>query len=239
MKLYAKDIAQLLDASALKMETSYSDFQALVDGCKKYGFGCAFIWNSFSKELGEALRGTSTEFGTSLAFPIGQDTTEFKVAQAEYFVKLGAQQVDMVMNIGLLRSKMYDRVAEDIAAVRKATKDTSLKVIIEAMILSDEEIVKACEIVRDCGCDYVKSGTGFAATPTTMHHVALMKKTVGDKCKVKAAGGVRDLQTLLNMYAIGVDRFGVNLANSIKITEEAAKYADGIEVPTLRLEDYL
>ncbi|MEA5077682.1 MAG: deoxyribose-phosphate aldolase [Anaerolineaceae bacterium] len=233
------EFAKTIDASSLKLDTSYDDYNALVAACKKYKFGCVFIWPAFYPEISEALKGTVTEFGTSLAFPSGQEMTETKVNQARLFTSMGAQQVDMVMNVGWLKSKRYDLVKADIAAVREATKHTSLKVIIEAMLLTDDEIVKACEIVADCGANYVKSGTGFSADPTTLHHIALMKKTVGTRCAVKAAGGVRTLETLTQMYALGVTRFGIGYKSAIAIAEEAMKLNDKIEIPALKLEDYL
>jgi deoxyribose-phosphate aldolase len=239
MKIDAKGIARLFDASALKMDATYTDFIQLVQACKKYNFGCAFTWNYYSKELGEALKGTTTEFGTSLSFPIGQDTTAMKVEQARYFVSLGADQIDMVMNVGLLKSGLYDRVYDDLASVRQATRGTSLKVIIEAMLLSDEQIIKASEIVMASGCNFVKSGSGFSADPTTLHHIALMKKTVGSACKIKAAGGIRELDMLLKMHAIGANLFGIGYANAIRLVEEVMKYPDGIDIPDVRLEDYL
>lgn len=238
MKLTQHDIARTLDISALKIDTSYQDLVDMVEACKKFDIGCAFIWAGFSADLGKMLKGTNTEFGTSLSFPSGQEITEAKVEQARYFMSLGADQIDMVMNVGFLKSGFYDRVHDDVMAVRRATKGFSLKVIIEAMLLSDEQIVKACEIVRDCGCDYVKSGTGFQSAPTTLHHVALMKKTVGSRCRVKAAGGVRDVDTLVKMYALGVSRFGIGMASALKILEQAAQYPGGIEVPVLDLEEY-
>jgi deoxyribose-phosphate aldolase len=210
----------------------------MVAACKKYDIGCAFIWQGFSADLARMLKGTNTQLGTSLAFPSGQETTENKVQQAIYFMSLGADQIDMVMNVGYLKSGFYERVHDDIMAVRKTARGFSLKVIIEAMLLTDEQIVKASEIVRDCGCDYVKSGTGFQAAPTTLHHVALMKKTVGDHCKVKAAGGVRDLDTLVKMYALGVERFGIGMASAIKIVEQAEKFPSGVDVPVLDINEY-
>lgn len=239
MKITYDQFAKMVDASALKIDTTYDDFNRLVAACKKYKFGCAFIWPAYSAELGEALKGTVTEFGTSLSFPSGQEPTEIKVHQARYFTSLGAEQVDMVMNVGFLKSGKYDKVRNDIAAVREATKYTSLKVIIEAMLLTDEEIVKACEICVGCGVNYVKSGTGFSADPTTLHHIALMKKTVGDRCKIKAAGGIRTLELLTQMHALGVTQFGIGYKNAISIAEEALQYTDGIEIPPVRLEDYL
>jgi deoxyribose-phosphate aldolase len=231
--------AKMIDASSLKIDTSYDDFNALVECSRKYSFGCAFIWPAYYPEMCEALKGTVTEFGTSLSFPSGQEPTEIKVHQARYFTSLGAEQVDMVMNVGWLKSARYDQVKADIAAVREATKYTSLKVIIEAMLLTDEQIVKACEIVMACGADYVKSGTGFSADPTTLHHIAVMKKTVGNKCKIKAAGGIRSLDLLTRMHAMGVTRFGIGYRNAITIAEEALACNDQIEIPDVRIEDYL
>jgi deoxyribose-phosphate aldolase len=227
------DIAYLIDASVLKLDTSYEDVNALIDACKKYGFGCAFAWPGYYELLSKELEGTKTAFGTSLSFPSGQETTFIKVTQAHYFVSLGAAEVDMVMNVGWLKSKRYGEVLEDIKAVRFACKNTSLKVIIEAMLLTDEEITKACEIVMEAGADYVKSGTGFSAAPTTIHHVEVMKKAIGDKIKLKVAGGVRDLDTLLKMYKRGADRFGIGLASAIKIMEEASTYPEGIEIASV------
>jgi deoxyribose-phosphate aldolase len=239
VKITYAQFAKMIDASSLKLDTSYDDFSALVDACKKYSFGCVFIWPAYYEEMCEALKGTVTEFGTSLSFPSGQEATETKVAQARYFTSLGAEQVDMVMNVGWLKSGRYAQVRDDIAAVREATKHTSLKVIIEAMLLNDEQITKACEIVAEVGANYVKSGTGFSAEPTTLHHIAVMKKAVGDRCKVKAAGGVRSLETLTQMHALGVTRFGIGYKSAIAIAEQALTFKDGIEIPDLHIEDYL
>lgn len=239
MKITYLEFAKMMDPSSLKLDTSYEDFNALTAACKKYSFGCCFIWPAYYAEMVEALKGTVTEFGTSLSFPSGQEATETKVAQARYFTSLGAEQVDMVMNVGWLKSGKYDKVAADISAVREATKYTSLKVIIEAMLLNDDQIAKASEIVADCGADYVKSGTGFSADPTTLHHIAVMKKAVGGRCKLKAAGGVRTLDQVVKMHSLGVTRFGIGYKNCMAIAEEALAMKDGIEIPDLKVEDYL
>lgn len=230
-KLSQNDVAYLIDISALKIDTSYQDVQKMIEACKKYAIGCAFCWPCFSEMMGKELKGTKTAFGTSLAFPSGQEPTFIKVKQAEYYVSLGAAEIDMVMNVGYLKSGWYDKALEDIKAVRKACEGTSLKVIIEAMLLSDEQIRDACKIVMDSGADYVKSGTGFQTVPTTLHHVDVMRKAVDGKIKMKVAGGVRDLDTLVKMHAMGVSRFGIGMAATIAIIEEAGKYPDGIELP--------
>lgn len=243
MKEYRKDIltpadiAYVLDPSVLKLDTSLGDVEEMVEACKKYGFGCCFCWPTYYPQLAGMLQGTNTVWGTSLAFPSGQEDTATKVWMAKYFSQWGPVENDMVLNIGFLKTGEYQKAIDDIVAVKEATPEISLKVIIEAMILSDDEIKRACEIVVKSGADYVKSGTGFSANPTTLHHVEIMKAVAGNDCKIKIAGGVRDLETLVSMYAMGANRFGVGLASSVKIIEQAGKYPDGIDVKIMKTEE--
>ena len=131
--------------------------------------------------------------------------------------------MDMVMNIGYLKSKSYKMVADDIGAVYCAAQGKPLKVIVEAMYLSESELIDACKIVMDSGAKFVKTGTGWAPKPTTMRHIEIMKETVGDAIKIKAAGGVRDLTTLLEMRELGVQRFGIGVDSGIAIMEDAMR----------------
>jgi deoxyribose-phosphate aldolase len=225
--LSVKDIAYIMDPSILKLNTSYEDLDALIGACEKYEFGCAFAWPGYYEEMSRRLKGTRTAFGASLAFPSGQEATRTKVDQAEYFMTMNPAEVDMVMNVGWLVSRRYKQVEEDIAAVKKAIGDTSLKVIIEAMLLDDDQIAEACRIVMAAGADYVKTGTGFSREPTTLHHVEIIRKIVGPDYKVKVAGGVRSLDTLLKMYKSGADRFGIGLPSAVKIIEDAMKLPGG------------
>lgn len=231
--LSVKDIAYMMDPSVLKLDTTMEDVEEMVSLCKKYDFGTCFCWPCYYPQLVELLKGTNTAFGTSLGFPSGQETTETKVYLAHEFMKLDPVENDMVMNVGWLKSGRYDLVLEDIKAVREATKGTSLKVIIEAMVLTDEEIVKASELCIEGGADYVKTGTGFSSQPTTIHHVELIKQTIGDRAKLKVAGGVRDLDTLLKMYKRGASRFGIGLKSAIQIIEEATAIGHDIDVSTI------
>lgn len=228
--LSVKDIAYMMDPSVLKLDTSYEDVYELVDACKKYDFGCCFAWPGYYKLLSELLKDTNTAFGTSLSFPSGQEATCTKVQQAEYFMSMNPAEVDMVMNVGFLKSKRYNEVAADIKAVREATQGASLKVIIEAMILTDDEIRKACDLAIESGADYVKSGTGFSAAPTTIHHVEVMHEAIAGRAKLKVAGGVRSLDTLLKMYKIGADRFGIGLKSAVQIIEEAIAIGHAIDL---------
>ena len=221
--LSIKDIAYTMDPSALAINASYEDMYEMVEMCKKYDFGCSFTWPAYYKEFSAALKGTNTAFGASLAFPSGQEPTFIKEKQAEWFMTMDPVEVDMVMNVGWLRSKRFKETADDIRAVRKIIGDVSLKVIIEAMQLTDEEIVNACNVCMDAGADYVKTGSGFSQTPTTLHHVELVKETVGDRAKIKVAGGVKDLKTLLQMYKRGARRYGIGFRNAVNIMETAMR----------------
>lgn len=235
--LTVRDIAYMMDPSVLKLDTSYEDVYALVEACKKYDFGCCFAWPAYYTLLSDLLKGTNTAFGTSLAFPSGQEATSTKVQQAQLFMSMNPAEVDMVMNVGWLKSKRFDEVRADITAVRNATKGASLKVIIEAMLLTDDEIRTACELCIEAGADYVKTGTGFSASPTTLHHVEVIKEAIGDKVKLKVAGGVRSLSTLVQMYKAGANRFGVGLQSAVMIIEEAIALGHDIDIHTTLLED--
>jgi len=227
-KLSVKDLAYTMDPSALAINASYEDMYELVEMCKKYEFGCAFTWPAYYPEFSAALKKTNTAFGVSLAFPSGQEPTFIKRSQAEWFLTMDPVEVDMVMNVGWLRSKRFKETAEDILAVRRVIGDISLKVIIEAMQLTDEEIVNACKVCLDAGVDYVKTGSGFSQDPTNLHHVELIKETIGDQAQIKVAGGVRDLKTLLQMYKRGARRFGIGYRNAVKIMETAMRQESGV-----------
>jgi len=221
--LSVKDLAFVMDPSALAINASYEDMYEMVGLCKKYDFGCSFTWPAYYPEFSAALKNTNTAFGASLAFPSGQEPTFIKEKQAEWFMTMVPVEVDMVMNVGWLRSKMFKETADDILAVRKVIGAVSLKVIIEAMQLTEEEIVNACKVCLDAGVDYVKTGSGFSKEPTTLRHVELIRETVGEQAKIKVAGGVRDLKTLLQMYKRGARRYGIGYRNAVKIMETALR----------------
>ena len=145
--LNLKDIAYMMDPSVLKLDSCLEDVEAMIADCRKYSFGTCFAWPCYYERMYELLKGADTKLGVSLAFPSGQESTYIKQVQAELFMKYEPAEVDMVMNIGLLKSGKFDACVEDIRAVRELTKGTSLKVIIEAMLLSDEEIRTACKLV--------------------------------------------------------------------------------------------
>lgn len=229
--LTVDDIAYMLEPSVLHLDTSINDVDEMIEVVKKFNCNVCFCWPCYYEYVTEKLKGTGCRLGTSLAFPSGQESTKTKVYQAKEWAPLNPVVNDMVMNVGLLKAGQYDECLADIKAVREAAPDAELKVIIEAMLLTDDEIRKACELTIEGGADYVKTGTGFSVgKPTTLHHVDVMKKCVGDRIKIKVAGGVRSLDTLLKMYKLGACRFGIGLSAARSILEEAAAYGRPIDI---------
>jgi deoxyribose-phosphate aldolase len=164
----------------------------------------------------------------NVSFPTGSDTTSLKVLQAKEMISAGCDEIDMVMNIGKLRSGELADVESDVCAVVETVHPIPVKVIIEVMCLTREETQGACEICLRSGAAFVKTGTGWATRGTTLEDVTLIKSFVGDRIKIKASGGIRSLDTLLAMYEAGARRFGVNLKSGIEIIEEALALTSGV-----------
>lgn len=163
------------------------------------------------------LAGSDVKVCTVVGFPLGAVSTQVKAFETTEAVKAGAQEIDMVLNIGALKDREYDAVRRDIAEVKRACGSAALKVIIETCLLTEEEKQKACELSVEAGADFVKTSTGFSTGGATEEDVALMKKTVGGRAKVKAAGGIRDRKTADAMIFAGADRLGTSA--TIKIIE--------------------
>ncbi len=163
-------------------------------------------------------------------FPSGADLTSQKVIAAGDMMDIGCTEIDMVTNVGLLKSGKYDMYAQDIKAVVQecADRGVGVKSILEIGYLTDYEIAKGSELAVSVGVEYVKTGTGWASNPTTVHTIKIIKSAIGDSAKIKAAGGVRSLDTMLEMMEHGCSRFGIGLKNAISITEEAFARA-GVE----------
>jgi deoxyribose-phosphate aldolase len=156
----------------------------------------------------------------NVSFPSGSDTTTTKIFQAKEMMAAGCDEIDMVLNIGKLRSGEIHEVAEDVKAVVKTVTPIPVKVIIETPYLTPQEIESASRICVDAGAAFVKTGTGWSEKGTSLEDVRLIKSVVGDRIKIKASGGIRKLDTLLAMYSLGARRFGVNLRSGVQIVEE-------------------
>ncbi len=212
-----KALARKIDHTLLKPEATPQEVKALCDEARKYDFASVCINPSHVSLCSELLRGTDVKVCTVIGFPLGATTTETKRFEAEQAIKNGAQEIDMVINIGLLKSGNYGYVFNDVNQVVLAAKrsDAVCKVILEIALLTDEEKVKACIICKNAGADFVKTSTGFSKGGATAGDVALMKYVVGSSVGVKAAGGIRSREDADAMIASGADRIGASA--SVKI----------------------
>jgi deoxyribose-phosphate aldolase len=228
MKLTLRQLARMMDLSAVRTDVDLEEIHRLAEKAKKYACICAFPMPCYLPEL-KRLLADAPEVGVGgvVGFPSGAHSTAVKVAEARQQLEQGAVELDMVVNVGWLRSGRDKEVEEDIRAVVTAADGTPVKVILEVHYLSNEQIVRGCRLAVQAGAAFVKTGTGWAPTGATLENVALMKDTVGDAAQVKAAGGVRDLATVVEMIRRGVSRFGVGLTSGVKILEECAALPGG------------
>ncbi len=209
--------AKLIDHTILKPVASKEDVRRICDEASKYGFFSVCInpyWVAYAKEL---LKGTDVKVCTVIGFPLGANTTAVKEYETQDALKNGADEIDMVINLGALKSGDFDTVLNDIAAVRNACKGHILKVIIETSQLTEEEKVKACQLSAQAGADFVKTSTGFTGGGATAADVALMRKSVPANMQVKASGGVRSREDFDAMVAAGATRIGAS--SGVKIIE--------------------
>ena len=205
-----EQVAKTIDHSILKPDFTYSDVAAGAELALKYNTASYCIRPMDVAAAAKALAGSSVNVCTVIGFPHGSTTTATKVFETEDAISNGATEIDMVMNVSAMLSGDFEYVEKDIRAVVEAAhpKGASVKVIFETAFLNDDQIVKACELTEKAGADYVKTSTGFASEGATTHNVALMKKTVGDRLKVKSSGGVRTLDQLIDYMDLGVTRSG-------------------------------
>ncbi len=221
-KLDKRAIARMIDLSAVKAEHTETDVRRVAEAAITHNCICTFALPAFTPLLVDLVKDhPNVLVGGVVGFSDGGATTAGKIAEARELKVMGVDELDMVLSIGQLRSGNLNYVKRDIQAVRDVAGDTPLKVIFECHHLTDEQIRQACAICVDCDVAFVKTGTGRAPTGATLDNVTIMKECVGDRCQVKAAGGVRDLETLLAMYERGVTRFGIGVNTAMTILEGA------------------
>ncbi|HTY58201.1 MAG TPA: deoxyribose-phosphate aldolase [Bacteroidota bacterium] len=211
------DLAGLIDHTLLKPDATVSEIEHLCAEAVKYSFASVCINPGFVPLCARLCRGSSVKVCTVIGFPLGATSTASKAFEAEQAIRDGAQEVDMVINVGMLKTGEYGYVESDIFAVASTARRSRVlvKVIIETGLLTDEEKVKACVLARRAGADFVKTSTGFAKGGATAGDVALMRRVVGSAMGVKASGGVRTREDALAMVASGADRIGASA--SVKI----------------------
>ncbi|MDD2573433.1 MAG: deoxyribose-phosphate aldolase [Bacillota bacterium] len=213
-----ESIAKLIDHTLLKAETDREGIERLCGEAVAEGF-CSVCVNPFwVKMVADLLKEETVKVCTVIGFPLGADNPRVKAYQAGSAMEQGARELDMVVNIGAVKSGYYRTVEEEIREVRKAAEDNIIKVIIETCFLNREEKVRLCEIVRECGADFVKTSTGFGSAGASLDDVRLLRETVGPNVGVKASGGIRDLETLIGMVKAGANRIGTS--SGVRIMEE-------------------
>ncbi|MDO6448165.1 deoxyribose-phosphate aldolase [Oceanobacillus profundus] len=218
-------LAKYIDHTQLKPDTTKEQIKKLVEEAKEYDFASVCVNPHWVAYCFENLKETTVKVCTVIGFPLGANSTTVKAFETEQAIKDGATEVDMVINVGELKSGNDDLVKADIQAVVNAAKGKALtKVIIETVLLTDDEKVRACQLAKEAGADFVKTSTGFASGGATVEDVQLMRETVGAEMGVKASGGVRDLEGMNAMIEAGATRIGasagVDIINGITGTDD-------------------
>jgi len=218
----AHDWASLIDHTLLKPEASEADIRRLCDEAAQFGFASVCVNPTWVKRAAEILRGTGVPVCTVIGFPLGATLPDVKAYEARRAIFNGAREVDMVINVGALKSGDDCSVEDDIRAVVEAGHENGVlvKVIIETALLTDEEKVRACLASKNAGADFVKTSTGFAKGGATVEDVSLMRRTVGSALGVKASGGVKGIDDARAMFEAGATRIGASVG--VKIAQEAS-----------------
>jgi deoxyribose-phosphate aldolase len=216
-----KEIAALIDHTLLKPEATAADIRKICEEARAREFASVCVNPYWAPMVSKALEGSTVKTCTVVGFPLGANATEIKVLETEGAIRAGAQEIDMVINIGELRGGNVEIVCEDIRAVVTVAHagGAIVKVILETALLNQEQKTQACKLATDAGAEFVKTSTGFGPGGATVEDVALMRKTVGAGMGVKASGGIRTLADLEKMVAAGATRIGTS--SGVKIVEAA------------------
>ena len=208
-------LEKYIDHTLLAANATEKQIVQLCEEAEKYNFYAVCVNSCYASLVQRNLKGSEVRLAVTIGFPLGAASRESKVKEAYVAVSNGADEIDMVMNIGFLLDSKYDQVKREIEEVKKAIGDKILKVIIETCYLTDEEMAKASELVMQAGADFVKTSTGFGSRGASLEDIMIMKKAVGEKIKIKASGGIRDAQTAQKYIDLGVSRIGTS--SGIKI----------------------
>ncbi|MGM0214573.1 deoxyribose-phosphate aldolase [Enterococcus sp. AZ109] len=205
------ELNRAIDHTILKADATKEDVMKIIEEAKKYHFYSVCINPTWVSMAAEELKGEPVAVCTVIGFPLGANTSEVKAFEAKDAIEKGADEVDMVINIGELKAGNYDKVQKDIEAVVAAAKDKALvKVIIETSLLERDEKIKACELAKAAGADFVKTSTGFSTGGATVEDVKLMRETVGPEMGVKASGGIHNAKEAMAMIEAGATRLGAS-----------------------------
>ncbi len=218
-----REILSKVDHTYLKVDATQEDIKALCDEAIKYNTATVCIPPSYVEFAHNYINSQNSEVKvcTVIGFPNGYNTTKVKCYEAESAIKDGADEIDMVANIGWIKDRKFDSIIDEIAQIKKVVKDKILKVIIETCLLTEEEKVKMCIAVSEAGADYIKTSTGFSKSGATFEDVELLVENVDENVKVKAAGGISSIEDAIKYINIGADRLGTS--KIVKIIKEMEK----------------
>ena len=206
---------KLIDHTLLKQDATPEQIMMLCEEAKRFDFMSVCVNPAYVPLAAACLKGSDVKVCTVIGFPLGMNLTRTKIDEAKLAISEGAEEIDMVINVGMLKAGHSDYVKEEIKLLKEVAGKRVLKVIIETCLLSDDEKVLACVLAKEAGADFVKTSTGFSTGGATVHDVALMRKTVGPEMGVKASGGVKTHEDLLAMVEAGATRIGTS--NGTKI----------------------
>ena len=204
------DIEKYIDYTLLKATATPADIEKLCKEALEYGFYSVCVNSGYVPLAAEQLKGSKVNVCTVVGFPLGAMSTQAKLYETSVALSQGAQEIDMVLNVGLFLSGNVAKVLDEIALLKQETGDRVLKVIIETCYLNDDQKRLASQVCVDAGADFVKTSTGFGTGGATLADVQLIREVVGDRAKIKASGGIRDKQTALQYISLGVDRIGAS-----------------------------
>lgn len=217
----SRDIARYIDHTLLKPNATRDEIVKLCEEAREYSFASVCVNPTYVGLAAKLLEGSPVKVCTVIGFPLGATSSFVKATETRDAIANGAGEIDMVINVGALKSKDYELVKQDIARVVEAACGNTVKVILETSLLNDEEKVKACELSKLAGADFVKTSTGFSTGGATLEDICLMRQTVGPNMGVKASGGIRDTETAINMIQLGATRIGASASVGIVKGEKA------------------
>ena len=228
-ELRPEDIARLIDVSTVRTPHGEAEIRQLVEYAREYRFISVHALPCWVSLLSGLLADCPDIYvGAPIGFPAGAHTTRTKIVEAEQLLADGAREMDLMMNVGMLRSGRRNDVEDEIKAIVQTAGEVEIKVILEVHCLTKDEIKQACELCINAGAAFVKTSTGWLPTGATLETVSLISNFVGDSIKIKAAGGIHDLETLAKMYAIGVARFGINVQSAMDLITACAELPGGV-----------
>ena len=218
-----KEILKYVDHTLLKQESTWEQMKVICDDAMKFSTASVCVPPSFVKQCKDYC-GDKMKICTVIGFPNGYNTTAVKVFETEDALKNGADEIDMVINIGWVKDKKFDLIKEEIKAIKNACGDKILKVIIETCLLTDEEKIEMCKIVTEAKADFIKTSTGFSTAGATRDDIKLFSENIGENVKMKAAGGIASLTDAEDFLKLGAQRLGTSRIVSIAKSEQGSGY---------------